>query len=114
MTQDRLPPLTALRAFEAAARHMSFALAADELKKLFALAKTDEEKRDTLFIAAELYDRAGNWDKAIINYRSYANSYGEPADVYMEAANRLAELYEKTDVPIKRRFWLGARCQVMG
>ncbi len=28
---DRLPPLTALRAFEAAARHMSFALAAAEL-----------------------------------------------------------------------------------
>jgi len=28
---DRLPPLTALRAFDAAARHMSFALAADEL-----------------------------------------------------------------------------------
>ncbi len=29
--QDRLPPLTALRAFDAAARHMSFALAAAEL-----------------------------------------------------------------------------------
>ena len=28
---DRLPPLTSLRAFEAAARHMSFAKAADEL-----------------------------------------------------------------------------------
>lgn len=28
---DRLPPLTALRAFEAAARHLSFAKAADEL-----------------------------------------------------------------------------------
>ena len=28
---DRLPPLTALRAFEAAARHMSFAMAAEEL-----------------------------------------------------------------------------------
>ena len=28
---DRLPPLNALRAFEAAARHLSFAKAADEL-----------------------------------------------------------------------------------
>ena len=28
---DRLPPLTALRAFDAAARHMSFAKAAEEL-----------------------------------------------------------------------------------
>lgn len=31
MSSDRLPPLTALRAFEAAARHLSFARAADEL-----------------------------------------------------------------------------------
>ena len=32
MTQKRvLPPLSALRAFEAAARHMSFKLAADEM-----------------------------------------------------------------------------------
>jgi len=31
MEKLRLPPLTALRAFEAAARHMSFAAAADEL-----------------------------------------------------------------------------------
>ncbi len=31
MTLSRLPPITALRAFEAAARHMSFTLAAEEL-----------------------------------------------------------------------------------
>ncbi|MDJ0993430.1 MAG: transcriptional regulator GcvA [Dinoroseobacter sp.] len=31
MTETRLPPLTALRAFEAAARHMSFSQAAEEL-----------------------------------------------------------------------------------
>jgi LysR family transcriptional regulator, glycine cleavage system transcriptional activator len=32
MAQDRLPPLNALKAFEAVARHMSFTKAADELK----------------------------------------------------------------------------------
>ena len=73
---------------------------------MITLAKTDKEKQDTLFIAAELYDRAKNVDKAIDNYRSYANTYPNPADVYMEAANRLAELYEESDKPIKRRFWL--------
>ena len=31
MTDDRLPPLNALRAFEAAARHLSFTRAAEEL-----------------------------------------------------------------------------------
>jgi len=81
-------------------------LAADELKVMISLAKTEKEKQETLFIAAELYDRAKNVDKAIDNYRSYANTYPEPADVYMEAANRLAEIYEENDEPIKRRFWL--------
>ena len=88
-------------------------LAADELKTMIALAKTDEEKRDTLFIAAELYDRASNWDKAIKTYRSYANTYAKPADVYMEAANRLAELYEKTGDPLKRRFWLAKQMKTV-
>ena len=32
MPQDRLPPLNALKAFEAVARHMSFTKAAEELK----------------------------------------------------------------------------------
>lgn len=81
-------------------------LAADELKVMITLAKTEQEKQDTLFIAAELYDRAGNYDKAINEYRRYANRYAEPKDVYMEAANRLAELYQETKQPLKRRFWL--------
>ena len=81
-------------------------LAADELKVMIGLAKTEQEKQETLFIAAELYDRAGNSDKAINEYRRYANTYPDPKDVYMEAANRLAELYEQSDQPLKRRFWL--------
>jgi tetratricopeptide (TPR) repeat protein len=81
-------------------------LAADELKIMISLAKTAKEKQEILFIAAELYDRAKNTAKAVDNYRSYANTYPQPADVYMEAANRLAELYEENDQPIKRRFWL--------
>lgn len=81
-------------------------LAADELKTMITLAKTEQEKQDTLFIAAELYDRAGNQEKAITEYRRYANTYPSPRDVYMEAANRLAELYQESDQPLKRRFWL--------
>lgn len=80
--------------------------AGDELNTLFALADSDEEKRETLLIAAELYDRAGNLDKAIATYRQYANRYPAPLDQYMEAANRLAELYRETGNNDKRRFWL--------
>ena len=34
MTQRPLPPFSAIRAFEAAARHLSFKAAAEELTKL--------------------------------------------------------------------------------
>ncbi|MGR3838627.1 MAG: transcriptional regulator GcvA [Cognatishimia sp.] len=52
---DRLPPLTALRAFEAAARHMSFAKAADELNVTpaalsFQIKSLEENLGQALFI----------------------------------------------------------------
>ncbi|KZY73016.1 hypothetical protein A3742_06805 [Oleiphilus sp. HI0071] len=88
-------------------------LAADELKTMILLAKTDQEKQDTLYIAAELYDRADNKAKAISNYRSYANTYPNPPSEYMEAANRLAELYDETGDQIKRRFWLAKQMKTV-
>ena len=86
-------------------------LAADELKLMSATAKTPEERRDNLFIAAELYDRAQHKQKAILSYRKYANTYAKPIDTYLEAANRLAELYDETDDQLKRRFWLNKQIQ---
>lgn len=80
--------------------------AGDEMHALVALADTDLEKRETLLIAAELYDRADSTAKAIASYRRYANDYPAPADAYLEAADRLAQLYEQTGEPENRRFWL--------
>lgn len=80
--------------------------AAGELNTMRKLAKTEQEKQDILFIVAELYDKAKNDTQAILSYRLYANTYAEPADVYMEVTHRLAALYDKTDKPLKRRFWL--------
>lgn len=80
--------------------------AGDELKRMVALASTPEEQRQNLQIAAELYDQAGNTDKAIDTWRQYANTYPEPADAYMEAANRLAELYQAEGDINRRDFWL--------
>lgn len=63
--RDRLPPLTALRAFEAAARHLSFAKAADELNVTpaalsFQIKSLEEYLNHPLFIrlnrAVELTD----------------------------------------------------------
>lgn len=88
-----------------------WANAAGELKRMRELAKTEQEKQDISFIIAELYDKAAQVDDAIVSYRAYANQYAEPADVYMEAANRLAELYAQTNDPLKQRFWLAKQIQ---
>ncbi|WP_412536002.1 tetratricopeptide repeat protein [Marinobacter sp. MIT932201] len=80
--------------------------AADELQQMVALATTPEERRENLLIAAELYDQAGNREKAIDTWRDYANSHPEPADVYMEAANRLSELYQEEGDTERRDYWL--------
>ena len=80
--------------------------AGDELNRLFALATTDEERRENLLIAAELYDRSGNERKAIDTWRRYANRYPEPAPEFMEAANRLAELYQAQGDTERRDYWL--------
>lgn len=106
---DTLPAKMALAYRETA----QWELAADELQTLFELADTEEEKRETLLIAAELYDRADNADKAISSYRQYANAYPAPLDAYMEASNRLAELYQRIDEPVKRRFWLARQMEAV-
>ena len=80
--------------------------AADELQRMVALASTPEERRENLLIAAELYDQAGNRGKAIGTWRTYANAHPEPADVYMEAANRLSGLYQAEGDSGKRDYWL--------
>lgn len=80
--------------------------AGDELNLMVAMATTPEERRQNLQIAAELYDRAGNHAKAIDTWRTYANRHPEPADAYMEAANRLAELYQNRDDIERRNYWL--------
>jgi tetratricopeptide (TPR) repeat protein len=90
-----------------------WSLAANELSTMRKLAKTEQEKQDILYIVAELYDKAENNKQAILKYRLYANSYPKPADVYMEATNRLAELYEQTAKPLKRRFWLAKQIKMV-
>ncbi|UDL04059.1 tetratricopeptide repeat protein [Marinobacter sp. CA1] len=80
--------------------------AADETRRLLALADSEDERRQTLILVAELYDRAGNTGEAIVTWRRYANRYPQPLAAYMTAADRLAELYAERDDVDKRRYWL--------
>jgi len=88
-------------------------LAAKELKTMYRLSKPGKEKQNTLYIIAELYDKANNKKQALLSFRLYANTYPQPADAYMEAANRLAILYEQTEQPLKRRFWLAKQMKTV-
>lgn len=88
-------------------------LAAAELKTMYKNAQPGKEKQDTLYIIAELYDKAENKKQALLSYRSYANTYPLPVDTYMEAAHRLAVLYEQTQQPLKRRFWLAKQMKTV-
>ncbi len=80
--------------------------AGDELNLMVAMASTPEEHRENMSIAAELYDKAGNTQKAIDAWEEYARAYPEPAGDYMEAANRLAELYQSRGDTDSRNTWL--------
>jgi len=107
--KDTLPAKLALAYRET----MQWEYAASELKTMYRLAKPGDEKQNTLYIIAELYDKAENKAQALLSYRKYANTYPHPAETYMEAANRLAILYQQTDKPLKRRFWLAKQMKTV-
>ncbi len=65
-----------------------------------------EQQRTSLYLSAELYERSGNLDQAIIHYRKYAHTYPEPFSIATEARFHMVELYEKTGQPGKKDFWL--------
>ena len=80
--------------------------AATELTAIHQDSKDPKKKRETLYLAAELYEKAGDQETAILRYRSYAHTYPDPFPVAMEARYKLSELYRETNQASKRRFWL--------
>ena len=82
------------------------AAAADELSQL---AKTDpdpEVRRESLFLAADNYRKAGDEDAAIEHYRNYAHTYKKSHGQKVEAQYQLSELYSQKNDTRKRNFWL--------
>lgn len=69
-------------------------------------AEEPETRRLALYRAGELLLEGGNHDQAIATFRDYAHTFVEPVALRLEAMNHMDELYQVTDEPIKRRFWL--------
>ena len=77
--------------------------------ELSGLARTDKDpqvRRQSLYLAAEYFEKAGDKTTALKTYRDYANTYPEPLERVMEARFKLTALYADAGESEKRRFWL--------
>ncbi len=80
--------------------------AATELRRVEQTSDDPELQRESLYLAAELYQRAGERSEAIDAFRSYAHSYPQPTADRREAEYQMTELYRETGETDKRAFWL--------
>ena len=80
--------------------------ASEELRIMAQNDNDPEVRRQSLYLAAELAQQAGNTPAAITAYGDYANSYPEPLAQYVEASNKMVELYGTEGDVSQRRYWL--------
>lgn len=80
--------------------------AAAELRRVEQISDDPELQRESLYLAAELYQRAGERSEAIDAFRRYAHNYPQPAADRREAEYQMTELYRQTGEADKRVFWL--------
>jgi TolA-binding protein len=80
--------------------------AADEYLAIYRSDTDANARRDALFIAAGLYEKAGMNSVAIDHYKRWAYDYEEPFDNRMEARYHLASLYKKTGDMQRHLYWL--------
>lgn len=79
--------------------------AAKEFERISSFEENAEVKMAALWQAAELYEKKGDIDSSIRSYRSYAHTYKKPYPQYMEAMQKLSDLYRKQKDVGKRHFW---------
>lgn len=68
-------------------------------------ASSNNLKREALYSAGELYLKAGNLDKAITTFRTYAHTYPEPFDIAQEVRFKMSKFYQQTNEPNKQYYW---------
>jgi tetratricopeptide (TPR) repeat protein len=80
--------------------------AAEEYIAIYRNKGDENARRDALFIAAGLYEKAGMDSVAIDHFKRWAQDYEEPFDNRMEARYHLASLYKKTGDMERHLYWL--------
>jgi TolA-binding protein len=64
-----------------------------------------ELKREAQYTAAEYYQKAGNIDKALTSFRTYAHKYPQPFVVAQEVRLKLGNFYQQKKETNKQYFW---------
>ncbi len=80
--------------------------AADELNYMVDNNIDPENKRDAIYLAAELYEKAGDERRAIRQYDRYVNEFPEPFDERIEAMHKITELNQALNQTTEMRRWL--------
>jgi len=83
-----------------------FAAAAAELTRVASEDSDPAVKREALYSAAELYQKAGDNSHAVERYRDYVQAYPQPFAAALEARYQITELYKKMGAADLRKPWL--------
>jgi outer membrane protein assembly factor BamD (BamD/ComL family) len=75
----------------------NLALAAAEYERVETESKEDELRRGALSLAAELYEQAGQTERASRVYRRYVEQFPRPLEFALEARHKLARLYKSAN-----------------
>ncbi len=82
------------------------ALAAGEMMIVAASTQSASRKRDLMWGAAELYQKAGKKAEAIAIYKAYVRAYPDPLEKSIELRFRIAESYREENNTKQLHYWL--------
>ena len=94
---------------QVAAAYLRLARHSEAATALVNLAEADEDPdliKDSLWQAAELYEKDEDYDQAIATYIRYASEFPEPLETAVEALNNAAQLYLKSGQEYEYRIQL--------
>jgi tetratricopeptide (TPR) repeat protein len=81
--------------------------AAQEFEALSSRKSEEKEKREMLWLAAELYEKLNDTKSRLRTYRDYVDNFPSPLEPAMEMRWKLAKLYEQQGDTTQRDRWYG-------
>lgn len=80
--------------------------AGDELTRIAAQDEDAQVRRQSLYMAAEYYEKGGDAALAIERYTQYTSDWPQPFELATEARYRLSEIFREQEDAENRHYWL--------